>query len=256
VRAVDTVGNKVYYNHAASPQKQRRNMMEKLNKEQIDKTLAQLKELRKEPAYSGHIPHGNAMCYSMSFPTYFEWNKVPGVWKCPCCGKEFGNGKMLESYKKSNWGRDFIDRDRDEDEDSRGFDRFRHDDKDKNYYIEERKLSSILNTWLDTKEYGYDAVLELHCQDCILNMGKHAMIFKYKFDNAVDYTISYPTENNIYKYDTTLTFLKKLKPNIELKDVSAALKKSFSGISYEGVAWKDIFNILQEILGGINNEGK
>jgi len=222
--------------------------MEKLTKEQIDKTLAQLKELRKEPVYGGHIPHRKAMCYSMCAPTYFEWNEVPGVWQCSCCGKEFGSGKTIESYAKSSWGRDFIEMDCDDDRGFRWSER-----EDKNYYIEKYKLSSILNTWLDAKEYGYDVVLELHCQDCTLNKKKPAMVFKFKFDNAKDYTISYPTETNIRDYATTLDFLKELKPDIELEDVSTALKKSFGGMSYEGVAWKDIFDILQKILGGAKN---
>ena len=226
----------------------------KLTKEQIDKALVQLKELRKEPTYSGHIPHNNAMCYSMAMPTYFEWNRVPGIWKCPHCGKDFGNGKPIETYSKSNRGRDFIGRDKDED--SHGFGWFGRDDRDKNYYIEKYKLSSMLNTWLDAMEYGYNIALELHCQDCILSKGKPVMIFKFKFDNAEDYTISYPTESNIYEYATTLSFLKELKPNMALKDVSTALKKVFSGMSYEGVAWSDIFDILQKILGGTENGGK
>jgi len=229
--------------------------MEKLNKEQIDKALARLKELRKDPAYCGHLPHNMAMCYDMAPITYFEWEKVPGIWKCPFCGKEFGNGKPIESYKKSKYGRDFTDRDRGK-YSRRDFVWSEQDDSDKNYYIEQNKFSSILNTLLDTKKYGYDVVLELHCLECITGKNKPPMVFKFKFDNAQDYTISYPTEKNIYEYATTLIFLKNLNPKVELKDVSAALKNAFSGMDYEGVSWNHIFNLLQRILGGVKYKEK
>ena len=115
----------------------------------------------------------------------------------------------------------------------------------------QNKFSSILNTLLDAKEYGYDVVLELLCQDCIIGEKKPPMVFKFKFDNAKDYTISYPTEKDIYEYATMLIFLKRLNPKMELKDVSAALKSSFSGSAYEGISWEHIFNLLQRILGGV-----
>ena len=221
---------------------------EKLTKEQIDKILAQLKELRKTPAYSGRLPYNYAMCYAMAMPTYFEWDEVPGCWICPSCGKKFGNGKSFESYPKCSWRddyRDFTERDRE----IRGWESNEH-------CIKQSNFSSILNTWLNAKEFGYDTVLELHCENCIRDKKKPAMVFKFKFDNAKDYTISYPTESNIYKYSTVLSFLKGLNPNIELEDVAGALKHVFSGTSYEGVAWKDIFDILQDILGGTQNGGK
>ena len=232
--------------------------MKKLSREQLNKALDKLKELRQEEEYSGVLMQRFAMCYMPAPRCLYDWDKLPGSHTCPICGRHFGE----EVAKRNKMG---------------GFKFGGKNDTEKAYYgaynvnVDTWDFDTIHNAYLEAKELGYDASLVLICEDCIITKEFPPIIFKFRASESVDYTVSYPQIGGVvgdinkdegrtcffpYEYGTAISFLKEVLEEVKNeRDASLDetcrkwLNKFAGGTTYAGRPWKIIFEALDGILG-------
>ena len=135
----------------------------KQSREELNSALDSLKEVRKKKSSEEDLLRIVADCYSPMLPPCYVWDKLPGKYICPECGKQFGKDAGKGKRTGKNGGR-----------------------------VSKWDFDALKHVCEQFNKAGYYAEMEPHCSECIQKHGLPQIVFKLRADENEEYVISYP----------------------------------------------------------------
>ncbi|MCL2555639.1 MAG: hypothetical protein FWE03_01290 [Firmicutes bacterium] len=220
--------------------------LRKLTRDELNEALAALKKLRNEEPYSGELPTHNAMCYSTSMPTHYEWDKIPMQIVCATCGKKFGDKKAVAKH-------------------SRDYDK-------ETLYIDKWDYRSFVRIFRELDALCYQAKMDFNCTECVKNKNIPLVLYHVKMQEDSQAKTSSPSINSkkgfeIWQYNKVtdcltniigkawlINYSKKEQDEYKNLDVGGKIKFWLEEVrgsigDHEGEEWNKIYDAIEGILG-------